>query len=106
MEELWRPTANFVYRHCSKNNYDSKIALSNIEEAALRYGITRKDMLPMFDIDGSWNRGNFNGGSQTRDIDESTYIGAQMSWEIDFWGRLRRANESQRAQLMATHFFL
>ena len=32
------------------------------------------------------------------------YIAPVLNWEIDFWGKFRRANESARAQLIASHY--
>ena len=31
-------------------------------------------------------------------------VGASAAWELDFWGRFRRATESSRAQLLATEW--
>ncbi len=31
-----------------------------------------------------------------------TQAGVALAWELDFWGRVRRLNESARAQYLAT----
>ncbi len=42
--------------------------------------------------------------SETRN--SNYYAGPTLSWELDFWGKFRRATESARAQLMASEYGL
>lgn len=88
-------------------NKDLLIAISRIEEARSFLTFTQADLYPRFDLQGGANRGNFNGGIISSDPDEPTnsaFISPVVNWEIDFWGKFRRANESARAQLLATEY--
>jgi len=90
-----------------KQNKDLLIAISRIEEARSFLVFTEADLYPRFDLQGGANRGNFNGGIISSDPDEPTnsaFISPVVNWEIDFWGKFRRANESARAQLLATEY--
>src|SRR5262249_38511910 len=41
-------------------------------------------------------------GSTPAQTGGALLVGADLAWEGDFWGKFRRANESARAQLLAT----
>src|SRR5271165_2479411 len=81
-----------------KNNYDVRIAAAHIEQATQEVAIAHSLFYPQIgygaDIEGK-RQPNFSTG---------TYYGYSfpISWEIDFWGRLRRINEEQRALLLAS----
>ncbi len=90
-----------------EQNKDLLIAISRIEEARSFLVFTKADMYPRLDLQGGANRGNFNGGLISSDSDEPTnsaFISPVVNWEIDFWGKFRRANESSRAQLLASEY--
>jgi len=90
-----------------RENKDLLIAISRIEEARARLGFTGADQYPKLDIKADARRGNLNakqlGVEQTGN---AFFIGPVLSWEIDFWGKFRRATESARAQLLASEFSL
>ncbi len=90
-----------------EQNKDLLIAISRIEEARQFLVFSEADLYPRLDVQGGANRGNFNGGIISSDPDEPTnsaFIAPVVNWEIDFWGKFRRANESARAQLLATKY--
>lgn len=90
-----------------EQNKDLLIAISRIEEARSFLVFTQADQYPRLDIQGGANKGNFNGGIITSDPDEpnnSAFISPIVNWELDFWGKFRRASESSRAQLLATEY--
>ncbi len=90
-----------------EQNKDLLIAISRIEEARQFLVFSEADLYPRLDVQGGANKGNFNGGIITSDPDEpanSAFISPVVNWEIDFWGKFRRANESARAQLLATEY--
>jgi multidrug efflux system outer membrane protein len=88
------------------NNKDVLIAVSRIAEARASLGFTRADQFPRLDIDGGANRGTFQGGARSEDTNYFAYIGGVLSWEIDFWGKFRRATESSQAALLASEYGL
>jgi multidrug efflux system outer membrane protein len=85
-----------------KNNFDIRIAYARIEEARANFKVARGQQWPAFDVGstGGWRRLPVpNGGGNTEY--SSLNATAGVSWEIDVWGRLRRAKEAARANLFA-----
>ncbi len=83
------------------DNKDVMIAVSRIEQARASLGFTEADMYPRVDIEAGASRGSFVAGRKV-DTDDSYFIAPTLSWEIDFWGKFRRANEASLAELMAS----
>jgi multidrug efflux system outer membrane protein len=87
-----------------RENKDVLLAASRIEEARASLGFTRADMYPTFDIQGGASRGDFAGGRKTDSTDNNFFIAPTLNWEIDFWGKFRRANEAAQADLVASEY--
>jgi multidrug efflux system outer membrane protein len=85
-------------------NKDLKIAVERVEEARARYGFTKADFWPKVDLSGTAGRLRFNAASllHTPEGDQAAAatetpiyaLSADMSWEVDFFGRVRRATEA------------
>jgi len=94
-----------LIRAALTGNPDVRIAASRVLQAQAVLGITRADAYPT--VDGQAQAG---GGrvAATDSADARTAgairIGAVASWELDFWGKYRRATEGARAQLLATEW--
>jgi multidrug efflux system outer membrane protein len=84
------------------NNRELKIAAARIEQARAVLGFTRADQYPRLDLQGGASTGNFFGSVRSESTDSTVFIAAPLSWEIDFWGKFRRATESARAELFAS----
>jgi outer membrane protein, multidrug efflux system len=85
-----------------KQNYDLRIAAARVEQARYAVGIVRADALPQVGYQGSAERSKFvaPGAGITRT--QNIFFGAlQTAWEIDLWGRIRRATEASLANLYA-----
>lgn len=79
------------------NNLDLKVALSRVEQAQARVAISRSAFGP--EIRGSLSTTPAPGG----DGNDATFnSGAMFAWELDIFGKIRRANESAQASLLAT----
>lgn len=90
-----------------ENNRDIKIAASRIEQARATVGFTRADQFPRLNGQAGAYSGNYSGGSRsTTGTNSSVYLDAPLSWEIDFWGKYRRATEAARAELIASDYGL
>ncbi len=100
------PVIDTLVREALNNNKDLLIATARIEEARAALGFTSADMYPKLDIQAGATRGNFNGTSQSPNLANNFYISPVLSWEIDFWGKLRRATESARAEMLASEYSL
>ena len=102
-EQFQDTTLQKLIKTALDNNKNYLIAISRIEEARASLGYTRSDIYPSVNIGADATRTNFNGTSQI-DAYSAYSITPGISWEIDFWGKLRRANESAKASLLATEF--
>jgi multidrug efflux system outer membrane protein len=94
-------------------NKDLKIAVERIAEARALYGFTKADLFPKVGLSGAGGRLRFGEGSLTHTpegdapdggaIETDIYaLTADLSWEIDFFGRIRRATEAQFALLLGS----
>jgi len=92
-------------------NRDLKIAVERIEEARARYGIAKSDLYPQIDAQAAGGALRFSEGSLTHTPDEGQSgdnqtalynLSAGLSWEIDFFGRVRRTKQSEMANLLAS----
>ena len=86
-----------------KNNKDVLIAASRVEEARLVVGYTKADQWPVIGYTGDANRRDINLLGNENAFNNFSAFG-NLSWEIDFWGKYRRATESARADLLATGY--
>jgi len=100
------PVLYTLVNQALKNNKDLKIAASRVEQARAYLGYTRADQYPGFYIEAGAGTGNFAGGTRSDTRNSYAYVGPTLNWEIDFWGKFRRATESARAELMASEYAL
>jgi len=107
--ELFRDeTLSELIRIALVENKDLKIAVERIEEARARYGFVKADLYPQVDAAASAGRSRSSEVGPvpvpTGTDPEATdyFVGVEVNWEIDFFGRFRRANEAQRALMLAT----
>jgi outer membrane protein, multidrug efflux system len=85
-----------------KQNYDVRIAAARLLEARAQLGITRADQLPSVDASGSALNERIPQSVRLPSIETSaSQISLSLAWELDFWGKYRRATESARASLLA-----
>jgi multidrug efflux system outer membrane protein len=96
-------------RQALAQNYDLRDAATRVEAARANLGITRSNQFPNLDANGNIStiRVSRDGAtplpaafvpSQNRTFGEATL--GLLSFELDFWGRLRRATEAARANLL------
>jgi multidrug efflux system outer membrane protein len=88
-----------------QQNYDVRIAATRIVEARAQVGIARADQLPT--ISGgaqAVNERNPRVKLYPQYETSSNQVDLSLAWELDFWGKYRRATESARANLLATEW--
>ena len=98
------PAIDELIRIGLEENKDILIASSRIEQARAQLGLTKSNIYPSFGYSAGGARGNVVLGTP---IDNATNIFTgfgTLNWELDFWGKFRRANEAARADLAATEF--
>jgi len=82
-----------------KQNYDLEIATERISAARAQLAATRSNLFPQVGAGANLNGGK-NNTFQTK-YNFLTLIG-DAAFQLDFFGRLRRATEAARAELLAT----
>jgi multidrug efflux system outer membrane protein len=88
-----------LIRTALKQNYDLQLATERINEARAEVTITRSSLFPQVAANGNFAGGK-EGTFQTKyNFFTST---ADAAFQLDFFGKLRRATEASRAQLLAT----
>jgi multidrug efflux system outer membrane protein len=94
-----------LIRTALQRNYDVRIAATRIVEAQARLGIARADQFPT--IAGGAGAANERTPRQKflPPIETSAnQVGLAFDWDLDFWGKFRRATEASRANLVATEW--
>src|SRR5882762_7104416 len=93
------PQLQELIRTAIKQNYDLQLAAERINEGRAQLAITRSRLFPQVQANG-----DFSGGKEHNFQTKSNFLllTADAAFQLDFFGRLRRANEAARAQLLAT----
>ncbi len=93
------PKLQELIRTALKQNYDLQLAAERISAARAQLAVTRSSLFPQVSSNAT-----FNGGKEN--IEQSKYnfltLTADAAFQLDFFGKLRRATEAARAQLLAT----
>jgi len=101
------PVLDRLVAEALAQSHDLRAAAERIAQARALLGIARADQLPDAGIDASVNRtraserGSF---PLPPDFVETTThrVVLRAAWELDFWGKYRRASEAARAELAAS----
>jgi outer membrane protein, multidrug efflux system len=94
-----------LIRTALAQNYDVRIAATRILQAQAILGITRADQYPT--IAGGASTANIRAQRTkvTPDFNTSANeVNLSLAWELDFWGKFRKATEAARANLLATEW--
>jgi multidrug efflux system outer membrane protein len=97
-----------LIRTALRQNFDVRIAAARVAEARAQLGITHADQFPH--VDGSVLVERERASASPVPLPSQAFernvfqVGASTSWEVDFWGRFRRATEAARATLAATEW--
>lgn len=94
-----------LVRTALQQNYDLRIAASRVLEAQAQLGITRADQFPTLTAgaaiaDSRTSQSRFLPAFET----STGQVNASAIWELDFWGKFRRATEAARANLLASEW--
>ena len=88
-----------LIRTMLKQNYDLQLATERINAARAQVAISRSRLFPQ--VQGN---SDFSGGKEHNFQTKSNFLllTADAAFQLDFFGRLRRATEASRAELLAT----
>jgi multidrug efflux system outer membrane protein len=98
-----------LIRSALEQNYDLRDAVARVDEARANLGITRSNQFPQVSASGGPQIDRLSRDGQTPL--PATFLPSQnrnwgqagvnlLSFEVDLWGRLRRATEAARANLL------
>jgi multidrug efflux system outer membrane protein len=93
------PKLQELIRTAIKQNYDLQLATERIIAARAQLAVTRSSLFPQ--VQGN---ANFSGGKESNFQTKFNFLtlAGDAAFQLDFFGRLRRATEASRAQLLAT----
>ncbi|HMH19751.1 MAG TPA: efflux transporter outer membrane subunit [Burkholderiales bacterium] len=112
--EWWKlygdTTLNELVAAALERNADIRLAVARIEEADANLRAANAAFLPEIDLGGNANRTRSSTTtalplpSGIPAVRNDVRLALSTSFELDFWGRLRRSAEAVRAQLLATRY--
>jgi outer membrane protein, multidrug efflux system len=91
------PKLQQLIRTALKQNYDLEIATERINAARAQLAVTRSSLFPQIGAGA-----NFNGGKEHTFQSKYNFLTlvGDAAFQLDFFGRLRRATEAARAELL------
>lgn len=90
-----------LVRTAVAKNLDIRTAVATVQEFRANYGIARGALFPLVSATAQAGRQKIIfGGTQSITFNSFAVVG-NVSWELDFWGRIRRSTEAARADLLA-----
>src|SRR6266849_11004790 len=93
-----------------ERNADIRLAVARIEEADANLRVANAAFLPEIDVGANANRTRFSTTTVLPPppgvpvVRNNVRLALSASFELDFWGRLRRGVEAVRAQMLATRY--
>ena len=102
------PVLDRLIEEALANNASVMLALARVDEARAALGATSAEQLPYVTASANRNRTRLSQRGATPlppgfDPEHNdTRVSADVSYEIDLWGRLRNATQAARAELLAT----
>jgi outer membrane protein, multidrug efflux system len=92
------PQLQELIRTALKQNYDLQLAVERVTAARAQVGITRSNQFPQVSANPDFSGGKTDQGVKTNIFS----LAADVVFQLDFFGRYRRATEAARAQLLGT----
>lgn len=99
------PELQSLIRTALQNNYDLRIAATRVLEAQAQLGITGANQLPTLSGGGNITSQQSPqlGPIPAYELTQGQ-VTASAAWDLDFWGKYRRATEAARANLLSTEW--
>ena len=93
------PELQKLIRTALKQNYDLQLATERINAGRAQLAVTRSSQFPQAE-----GNANFSGGRESNSQAKFNFLtlAADAAFQLDFFGKLRRATEASRAELLAT----
>lgn len=102
-------TLNALIEKAFQENRDLRQAAANVEAARATLRLERTNLRPTGEANADYQRRRLSGasfGAEGADFDDTDYfdIGVGASWELDFFGRVRRSNEAALADAQSAEY--
>jgi multidrug efflux system outer membrane protein len=104
LREIYRdPVLSGLIAVALSNNFDVRIAVTRIEQAAAALRVQRAGYVPAINASASYTDAQAGNIPPAPGASGEQYdLFGVLSYEVDVWGRIRRLNESARAQFLAS----
>ena len=97
------PALERLIEQALESSYDLRLAAWRVEEARAQAGVTRSERFPAVQGSAGVSRGRSSAFASPFTATAETYdVRLGVSWELDLWGRIRRANEAALAEVLAS----
>jgi multidrug efflux system outer membrane protein len=107
--EVFRdPVLQALVEEALEGNRDLRAAAARVEQARGLAAVQRGELFPQagYEVDAFRENDSFFGAPTAGTGTQSNYLGLLNAvWELDVWGRIRRATEAARSELLATEAF-
>ncbi|HEX4853567.1 efflux transporter outer membrane subunit [Arenimonas sp.] len=113
--EFWRrfedPLLARLVEDALRENHDLRIALARVDQARALARQSRRDLLPSVTAEGGYSESRASadqlpGVVRSGRDGESHDVGVRAAWELDFFGRVRRSAQADRADAQAAAYDL
>ncbi|MEX5714484.1 efflux transporter outer membrane subunit [Serratia ureilytica] len=98
-----------LVQRAAAGNLDLQLATARMQQSRALLGVTEAALMPDLSLDGAYLRqratsvGSMDPSGNGGEADYNLWRGgASATWELDMWGKLRRASESARASFAAS----
>jgi multidrug efflux system outer membrane protein len=88
-----------------RENRDVQTAVARIREFRAELGVARSELLPELTANGSASTNQAVFGAFPPQTFDAFRVTADLQWELDFWGRIRRGVQAARADLQGEEAF-
>jgi len=96
------PALQVLVEEAIRGSHDLRAAAARVEQARNQIAIARADMFPQVSYQGEAVRERAFVPGGPGNVTFDSFLGTfNLAWEIDVWGRIRRATESARADYLA-----
>lgn len=101
------PTLEALIREALDNNFDVRIAAARVDQARALLGSTRLQQVPQISVSADAQRARIPLDERVPGapaVNNVFSVDGSLSYELDFWGKYRRATEAARAGLLASEY--
>ncbi len=92
------PVLNSLEAEALAHNQDLQAAIARVDQARADVGVATADQMPSITAAAESGRE----GSQAGSAQTQSTVNVSASYELDLWGKYRRASEAARAQLLSS----